>query len=42
MNSTVQYQPNSGPPKIFAGSPLMVIYKKSYIMLHLEAEWTSK
>jgi len=28
MNSTVQYQPNSGPPKIFAGSPLMVIYKK--------------
>jgi len=22
--------------------PLMVIYKKSYVMLHLEAEWPSK
>jgi len=22
-------------------APLMVIYKKSYVMPHLEAEWTS-
>jgi len=23
-------------------APLMVIYEKSYVVLHLEAEWTSK
>jgi len=29
-------------PQMLTGAPLMVIYKKSYVMLHLEAEWTSK
>jgi len=30
------------PLKMVAGGTLMVIYKKSYVMLHLEAEWRSK
>ena len=30
------------PPKMLTRTPLTVIYKKSYVMLHLEAEWTSK
>jgi len=38
----VPYQPNSAPPKMLPRAPLMVIYKKRYVMLHLEAELTSK
>jgi len=38
----VPYQPNSAPPQILPRTSLMVIYKKGYVMLHLEAEWTSK
>jgi len=39
----VPYQPNSRPPKMLTEAPLMVIYKKMFdIMLHLEAEWSSK
>jgi len=30
------------PPKLLTRAPLMVIYKKSYVMLNIEAEWTSK
>jgi len=30
------------PPQILPRTSLMVIYKKGYVMLHLEAEWTSK
>ena len=30
------------PPKMLPKAPLMMIYKKSCVMLHLEAEWTSK
>jgi len=34
--------PTLGPPKMISRATLMVIYKKSYVMLHLETEWTSK
>jgi len=40
--TAVPHQPNAGPSKMFTRAPLMVVYKKSYVMLHLEAEWTSK
>jgi len=33
--------PALGPPKCLQG-PLMMICEKSYVMLHLEAEWPSK
>ena len=35
-------QPNSDPPKKWIQGPLVVIRKKSYVMLHLEAAWPSK
>jgi len=34
--------PTLPPPKLLTRAPLMVIYKKSYVMLNIEAEWTSK
>jgi len=27
---------------MLTGLPLMVVYKKSYVMLHFEGEWSSK
>jgi len=31
------------PPKMLAGTPIMVIYKKVFdVMLHLEADWPLK
>jgi len=30
------------PPQMLRRAHLMVIYKKSYVMLHLETEWISK
>jgi len=27
---------------MLTGAPLMVFYKKSYVMLHLQPEWPSK
>jgi len=38
---SVLYQPSSAPQNAYRG-PLMVICKKSYVMLHLETEWPSK
>jgi len=38
----VPYQAKSGPPQKAYKGPLMAIYKKSYVMLHFKAEWTSK
>ena len=36
------YQPNSAPPKNASKGPPNGEFKKSCVMLHFEAEWTSK
>ena len=42
VEDAVPYQPNFAPPHKMLTDTLMVICEKTYVMLHLEAEWPSK